>query len=203
MGIFAIEFADATPTPTPTPTPDEVGASLTALDALWPVVVGTAIILVAVYFARSRLADDGNSFIRGAIALLLVFGLLLYCGLLLTTGPEDADLRNLVFGALVASVASGTAYYFASKGSDEARKDMLAFVAGGTVTVPDLVTKLVSEATVTMSGSRLTLVTLPPVEAGKEARFVVVDQHPSAGTVVQPDREVVAMVRESVNPVTP
>jgi len=131
-----------------------------------------ALIVIARYVYSSNNIDE--SFIRSWMAGLLVVGLLVFCAVLLTT-PYD-DLRNIVFGGLVASVASAVAYYFASKEADRARHDQISAVLGTTM-VPDLAGISVKDARALLGGSNLRLIA--PADADDDD--LVAGQQPAAG----------------------
>lgn len=69
------------------------------------------------------------------LALTLVIGLVLFCGVALFL--NDTNLRSVLIGGLTASAGTAIAFYFSSKSADQARQDILK-VTFGTETVPDL-----------------------------------------------------------------
>lgn len=67
--------------------------------------------------------DGAQSLVRRWLAVSLVFGLLAFCAAAFWI--EDEQLRSALFGGLVATVGAATAFHFSSKGSDQARADIL------------------------------------------------------------------------------
>ena len=84
-------------------------------------------------------AETGDStLVRSWLAISLVGGLLIFVAL--SFWIDDTTLRSTLVGGLVANAGAAVAFYFASKSSDQARKDILT-AAFGTTLVPDLVGK--------------------------------------------------------------
>jgi hypothetical protein len=108
--------------------------------------------------------------VRSWLAVSLVAGLMLFC--LLSLGLNDSTLRSTLFGGLIASTGAATAFYFASKNSDQARQDILD-ASFGTVAVPDLSEKTIDEARGMMGAVALELRT--PVGAAGEAQISTQD----------------------------
>jgi putative Ig domain-containing protein len=67
--------------------------------------------------------DGAQSLVRSWLAVSLVFGLLAFCAAAFWI--NDQQLRSALFGGLVATVSAATAFYFSSKGADQARADIL------------------------------------------------------------------------------
>jgi len=159
------------------------GSALATSDVRWLVVATAVTVLLAggvVIIGRSMLRskeDLGLSLIRSWIAIALVSGLLLFCGASFALG--DTALRSSLFGGLVASVGAAVAFYFASKDSDQARKDILD-ATFGTVQVPDLTSKSIADAQTLMSQGGLALKILPPNATG-----LIVSQDIAAGSNVR------------------
>jgi uncharacterized membrane protein len=165
---------------------ESVPAAATTLstgDAKWIVLATVATVLAAgilIIVGRRNLGqkdDTSLSLIRSWIAISLVAGLLLFCGA--SFALSDKTLRSTLFGGLVASVGAAVAFYFASKDSGQARQDILD-AAFGTLAVPDLVGKTITDAQVLMSGLGLELQIDPAGAQGK-----VRDQSPAAGASVR------------------
>ena len=103
------------------------------------IVVGGMLVAGCVVIAgRKLIAQDpnsaANSVIRSWIAISLVLGLLVFCATAFLI--NDASLRSTLFGGLIASASAAVAFYFSSKGADQARTDILNAVVtmaqGGT-----------------------------------------------------------------------
>jgi hypothetical protein len=120
-----------------------------------------------------------STLVRSWIAIVLVAGLLIFCAVALAI--NDAQLRSTLFGGLVASVGAAVAFYFSSKGADQARQDILS-AALGTVEVPNLVDLSVSAARAVMSKTplKLALANAQPPDTDE-----VNTQSPDAGTEVR------------------
>src|ERR1700760_2194404 len=82
--------------------------------------------------ARSKSAPGGEStgdasvdrtFMRSWLAIALVGGLLVFCAA--SFELDDTALRSSLLGGVIASAGAATAFYFASKSSDQARRDIL------------------------------------------------------------------------------
>ncbi len=79
--------------------------------------------------------ETDQSLVRSRLALTLVIGLVLFCGVALFL--NDTNLRSVLIGGLTASAGTAIAFYFSSKSADQAPQDILK-VTFGTGTVPDL-----------------------------------------------------------------
>jgi hypothetical protein len=143
--ITLIAAADAT-------TPDATTTAIPESTLLWAallliLVVALAGVLLLWYrrgfaFRRPEGKDaassgEGEVFVRSLLALWLTLGLLVFT--LLAFAIDDTSLRSTMVGALTASAGAAVAYYFSSKASDDARKDILGAIPGlnGTVKVPE------------------------------------------------------------------
>ena len=190
--MLLAEAISSTPSPTGGQGPPPALDSGVALTALW-VVAGTVIVAgLVVVGGRWLLAlnqpaqpdDSAPPFVRSWIAISLVVGLLAFCAVAFAL--PDNTLRSTLFGGLVTSVGAAVAFYFSSKTSDQARKDMVN-AALGTSEVPDLVgsppeTKTVATARTTISESPLKLVLNDPEAADT---YLVTHQKPDKGTSVR------------------
>jgi PASTA domain len=143
--------------------------------------VGVAI-LAAIIFSFMGLArvsgQDGIGIVRAMLSLVLVGGLIILAGASFSMG--DVQTRNLLIGGLVASTSAAVAFYFASRGAQDARRDLLSATLG-TETVPKLVDLTVSQAQAAMSSGALVLKLPEPVPA---ADATVATQDIAAGTSV-------------------
>ena len=130
---------------------------------------------------------EGEVFVRSLLALWLVIGVLAMA--LLSFALDDTTLRSTLVGALTTSAGGAVAYYYSTKASSDARKDLIdATMAGSAQTIPELVGKTVAEARAWFAehdGLRLKVV---PEPADPDA--VVTKQDPEArakaprGTIV-------------------
>jgi hypothetical protein len=94
---------------------------------LWLLVLGVIAAGVVIIFARNILrsgqSDPADSVIRSWIAIALVLGLLIFCAAALL--GDNTSLQSTLFGGLIASTGAAIAFYFSSKGADQARADIL------------------------------------------------------------------------------
>lgn len=177
-------------TTNPTPSPASHVATLPPFDGslvLWAVVgiilaSGLVIILGRAVLAQKQsdqTGDSASSIVRSWIAISLVAGLLLFCGVAFAI--DDSTLRSTLFGGLVTSVGAAVAFYFSSKSADQARQDVIS-AALGTTEVPDLVGKNIADARAAISETPLALVVSDSHAAGGS---VVTHQSPAKGTSVR------------------
>jgi uncharacterized iron-regulated membrane protein len=116
-------------------------SSLSFLQMLAVLGIAAGAIIVAgliVLWGRSVMKTSGEtdqSLVRSWLALTLVIGLVLFCGVSLFL--SDTNLRSVLIGGLTASAGTAIAFYFSSKSADQARQDILK-VTFGSETVPDL-----------------------------------------------------------------
>jgi len=114
---FAVNFGQATDT---TLSSGEAGVLL-------GVMIGgsllAGLIIMAARSMQRRPSGETQSVVRSWLAVTLVLGLLSTCAAAFQI--DDGDLRNMLLGGLVASTGAATAFYFSSKGADEARADIL------------------------------------------------------------------------------
>jgi hypothetical protein len=120
---------------------------------------------------------------RPVMAMLLVGSVVILAAASLTYA--DAETRNILVGAIVSLSSAVVAFYFASSGATEARRDLLA-ATGEVHAVPDLVGKTVNEALAVMGSSHLALVL--PEKQPQGSR--VTTQDPKAGVTVTGKRSV-------------
>jgi hypothetical protein len=152
-------LAQSSPTPTPTPaTHLESGA---ATLTLWLIVGFVLLGGVVAAFGRSLLegsfksrsgsmpdkggagrATPDRTFMRSWLALALVGGLLIFAAV--SFQLDDTALRSSLLGGVIASAGAATAFYFASKSSDQARQDILN-ASFPRVTAPSLIGKTKTE----------------------------------------------------------
>lgn len=144
--------------------------------------VGLAIVgaIVRSFFADDRQGEQSGSagpgIVRAMLALVLVGGLVILAGASFTM--DDVENRNLLIGGVIASASAAVAFYFASRGAQDARRDLLSATLGATV--PRLVGLALEKAQATMSSSALVL----QQPDGALATAIIKGQDPAAGTVV-------------------
>lgn len=114
--------------PGPTPTPTVTGTpTANATLILWLIVGGIIVAGIVViagrYFLKSGRGGPAESVIRSWIAMSLVIGLLVFCAAALL--GNETSLQSSLFGGLIASTGAAIAFYFSSKGADQARADIL------------------------------------------------------------------------------
>ena len=145
------------------------------------IVAGAIVVIGFVVILARRVGgkDPEQSVVRSWIALILVAGLVLFCAV--TFAINDPNLRSTVFGGLTASVGAAVAFYFSSKASDQARKDILS-ATFGTETVPNLSKMTEADATTTLGKTSLKLQVSP--DSSKDADAVVTTQQPPKDSVV-------------------
>src|SRR5262249_35243953 len=111
---------------------------------------------------------------RSWLAVSLVGGLLVFTAV--SFWLDDTQLRNTLIGGVVASAGAAAAFYFASKGADRAREDILG-AALPAITVPNVVGKSRAEAEAALA--RLPVrADLDPATAAPESQ--VLEQYPLA-----------------------
>jgi hypothetical protein len=150
------------------------------LGSLIAVVVLAIAAAVGYSFVTRKQTPEQSSIgiVRPLLALMLVGGLLILAGASFTL--DDGQTRNLLTGGIVASSASAVAFYFASRGAESARKDLLN-AALGTETVPKLIGMTLEQAQAAISSLSLMLkapATAQPTDA-------VSKQDPEAGSTAQ------------------
>ena len=123
------------------------------------------------------------------MAISLVGGLLIFAAA--SFWFDDTTLRSTLIGGVVANAGAAVAFYFASKASDQARRDILNAAHPATVVVPDLVGKDLQEAESAIAKFPLTLVALPPEPV---AGAKVTSQQPLAETPAQAGSTVAVML---------
>jgi hypothetical protein len=137
------------------------------------------IALVAFRFTQHRKSADpkATSLTRPLMAMLLVGAIFVLAAASLGM-KESADLQKLLVGAVISLGSAAGAYYFASSGASEARRDMLQFNLGR-AKVPELEGKTVREAQALIAGTSFALKLPSPAP---DADGIVVKQDPPAGT---------------------
>jgi Putative Ig domain len=130
-----------TPSPSPSPSPSVIGTPTAhGTLILWLLIAGIIVAGVVIIFGRNLLESGKGgpaaSLIRSWIAISLVIGLLIFCAAALL--GNNTSLQSSLFGGLIASTGAAIAFYFSSKGADQARADILnaAATIGQGVTKP-------------------------------------------------------------------
>jgi hypothetical protein len=159
--------------------------------ALVGIIAGTVVVIgIVVIVARSvGSKDPGQSVVRSWLALTLVVGLVLFCAV--TFAINDPNLRSTVFGGLTASTGAAVAFYFSSRGSDQARKDILD-ATFGTDPVPDLSGMSEADATAALGKTSLKLEVSP--DSSKVGNAVVKSQAPPKDSIVRKGSSVVVTI---------
>jgi hypothetical protein len=142
-----------------------------------------------VLWGRTVMKSSGEtdqSLVRSWLALTLVIGLVLFCGVALFL--NDTNLRSVHIGRLTASAGTAIAFYFSSKSADQARQDILK-ATFGTETVPDLVRCTREKALGLLGQTSLQLVVDPASSTADDA--TVVSQTPVKDSQVLKGSQVV------------
>jgi hypothetical protein len=121
-----------TPAGTPTVTPVSTASPTPTLTThgtliLWLVVGGIIAAGIVIIWGRNLMKSgqggQAASLVRSWIAISLIIGLLVFCAASLL--GNDPPLQSTLFGGLIASTGAAIAFYFSSKGADQARADIL------------------------------------------------------------------------------
>jgi hypothetical protein len=111
---------------------------------------------------------------RSWLAIALVGGLLVFCAA--SFELDDTALRSNLLGGVIASAGAATAFYFASKSADQARRDILN-ASFPTTTVPSLLDHSKSDVNTALAGTPLYLDASP---ATAPDTWIAVSQYPEA-----------------------
>ena len=146
-------------------------------------ILGAVILIAGVVILLGRLLLPSDqpqdaSLVRSWLAMTLVLALLALSILTLTL--DDQSLRSALVGALAANAGAAVAFYFSSKASDQARKDILA-ATFGVEKVPELAGLTEVQARAILGAIPLALVVDPSSVAGG----TVGSQNPKPGTEVR------------------
>jgi len=158
---------------------DDARATIIVVTVGVMVITGLIVIIVHRFGMKGATGEAASSMTRPVLAILIVGTVLILAGASL--GFSDAQTRNLLLGGVVSLSSAAVAFYFASTGASEARKDLLTATAAN-AQVPDLSGKSATEAEQIVSGTHLMLV-LPDPRPDDDAR--VTDQEPKPGTIVR------------------
>ncbi|PWI13009.1 hypothetical protein DI272_01795 [Streptomyces sp. Act143] len=186
------------PSPSPADGVDTLtwGQSLTVLVIMGGVVLAVGFIVI---FARWALAPrrrrvepaaaqndekvnekaiETDGVVRSWLAIAFAAGALILVPI--TFALQDSTTRNVLIGALVATLSAATTFYFTTKSAQEAQQNLLK--AQGTERVPDLVGFTLTEARKITSVSSLILDVDPNTPDGQNKRVRTVQ--PTAGTEI-------------------
>ncbi|MFD2093346.1 PASTA domain-containing protein [Blastococcus deserti] len=130
---------------------------------------------------QSEAGEEDKTLVRSWIAISLVGGLVIFMAA--SFWIDDPTLRSALVGGFVANTGAAVAFYFASKSSEEARRDILTASTAASTTVPDLKGMYAENVYRLMAASVLRLETDRPTP---HPRAQVVDQRPGAGTSAVP-----------------
>jgi hypothetical protein len=120
----------------------------------------------------ARKANPDTTFLRSWLAISLVGGLLIFAAV--SFQLDDTALRSSLLGGVIASAGAATAFYFASKSSDQARQDILN-ASFPTVSTPALIGKAKAAVNATLAGTPLYLDSSP---AAALDAWTAVSQYP-------------------------
>ena len=125
-----------------------------------------------------------STLIRSWLAVSLVGGLLIFVAV--SFWLNDTTLRSTLIGGVVANAGAAVAFYFASKSSDQARRDLLS-AALPSALVPNLAGKDLQSARETIASTPLRL-EIHPATPGAGAQVVtqvpVANQSAPSGSTV-------------------
>jgi hypothetical protein len=187
----------AQPTPTPSPTPVThltfgTTALIVSLVVAFVVAAGLVIGLTRWWLEGSaRTSPSGQrgvsgveandrTIVRSWLAIALIGGLLIFCAV--SFALDDSTLRSSLMGGVIASAGAASAFYFASKSSDQARKDILN-ASLQKATVPKLVGMAKSDVVTALAGSVFTLNSVPPI-ANNEWIATEQDPQPNSSAAI-------------------
>ena len=167
------------------------------------IVAGVIVIAgLIVMWSRYVMKDGGGteqSIVRSWLALTLVIGLVLFCGVALFL--SDTNLRSVLIGGLAASTGTAIAFYFSSKASDQARQDILN-ATFGTETVPDLKGCTRDEAMRRLGQTSLQLV-VDPTSSASQGATVDSGQMPPKDSQVRKGSPVTVKLVDDASPQAP
>jgi hypothetical protein len=145
-----------------------------------------AIVIVGRNTLEGNGKDGDKTMMRSWLAISLVGGLLLFVALSFLL--DDVTLRSTLVGGLVANAGAAVAFYFASKASDQARKDILT-ASLPSVQVPDITAKRLDEVRKIVAATPFLLAVAPDSPApGAE----VIGQIPPATQLAPPASTITA-----------
>jgi hypothetical protein len=134
----------------------------------------------------SSAEPSDTTLIRSWLAISLVGGLLIFVAV--SFWLDDTTLRSTLVGGVIANAGAAVAFYFASKSSDQARKDILSAALPSSL-VPSLIGKDLAGAQELIAATPLRIELHPPTPA---AGGQVVSQAPPANQSATSGTTVVA-----------
>ncbi|MBM2620892.1 PASTA domain-containing protein [Actinoplanes sp. LDG1-06] len=134
-------------------------------------------------------ASPDTTLIRSWLAIALVSGLLVFGVLSFTL--DAGELRNLLMGGIIASAGTATAFYFASKESENTQRNLLNAAFGTpTMRMPNLVGISIGNSRQVAQALGLMLEPDPTTAADDD---LVTETRPTAGTSVKQGEKVTAV----------
>lgn len=144
----------------------------------------------------SDAGSNDSTLVRSWLAISLVGGLLIFVAV--SFWLDDTTLRSTLVGGVVASAGAAVAFYFASKSSDQARRDILSATLPSTA-VPDLVGKDAATVHEIIASTSLRVELRPPTPG---AGATVITQIPAANQPAFASSTVVATLAGPVPDLT-
>ncbi|MCX5014232.1 PASTA domain-containing protein [Streptomyces sp. NBC_00555] len=126
---------------------------------------------------RTKSMDGG--IVRSALALLSL-GALVLLAVTVVRQNQESEAQTLMLTAVVAIASAASAFYFSSRVSETARKDLLSATLGRSAVAPQLEGQTIAGAQQVMSALNLRL----KMPVGARAEQLVKSQDPAAGTVI-------------------
>jgi PASTA domain-containing protein len=137
-----------------------------------------------------------STLVRSWLAMSLVGGLLIFAAV--SFWLDDTTLRSTLIGGVIANAGAAVAFYFASKSSDQARRDILNAALPSAV-VPDLIGNNLATAQQAVAATPFRL-EVSPANPSPDAQ--VVSQHPAANQPAMAGSPVAATLAGPVPNVT-
>ncbi|MFG2235106.1 hypothetical protein ACGFNX_34810 [Streptomyces sp. NPDC048723] len=126
---------------------------------------------------RAKPMDGG--IVRSALALLSL-GALVMLTVVVVRQNQKSEVQTLMLTAVVAIASAASAFYFSSRVSETARKDLLSATLGRSAAAPQLEGLTIAGAQQVMSALNLRL----KMPVGAKVEQLVKSQDPAAGTVI-------------------
>jgi hypothetical protein len=134
------------------------------------------------------------SWVRSWIAIALVGGLLVFCAA--SFAVSDTTLRSTLLGGLVATSGVAVTFYFSTKASEQAQKNVLQAAGSAPQVVVPLLTALThDEVIAVLAHAPVKLVADPPTAT---AAWKAVTQTPAAYTIVDSGSSIQVTFEEQV-----
>ncbi|MEV4433083.1 PASTA domain-containing protein [Streptomyces sp. NPDC049585] len=162
-----------------------VNAAAASSGFIWAIfwfAIAMSAVSLGAKIALNALNRSDRGIVRSALALVLITSLALLAAVVHFDGANP-ERQTLLLGAVATLASAVVAFYFSSRNSEAARKDLLTALNGGPqIPVPDLVGMTVAAAKSTMSASSLSL----SVPQDAQDTGVIAAQNPPAHEVVSP-----------------